>query len=229
MNNERGGIISKIVLIPVALALMAGFFSLGYFVGKYQSKSGTLADVMPPMPEIISKNLPKQDEFTFYKTLTDKHDKTVSIDLKPKSAEGEKHVDKKPAADETARVKGAQQPQNDKKIEGSDDRDKTAEAGQGAPKQQILAKKETVSAQKPNSKLRYTLQIASYQEKEIAEDDIKKMKQRGYSAFIVTSDLPGKGTWYRVRLGSFASKALAEKLQKELRAKEGISPFITIE
>jgi cell division septation protein DedD len=63
----------------------------------------------------------------------------------------------------------------------------------------------------------------------MAEDDIKKMKQRGYSAFIVTSDLPGKGTWYRVRLGSFSSKALAEKLQKELRTKEGISPFITIE
>lgn len=229
MNNERGGIISKIVLIPVALVLMAGFFFLGYFVGKYQSKSGTLADAMPPLPEIISKNVPTQDEFTFYKTLTDKHDTTVSIDLKPKSAEGEKHVDKKPAADETARVKGAQQPQNDKKMESSADRDKTADAGQGAPKQQILVKKETVSAQKPNSKLRYTLQIASYQEKKMAEDDIKKMKQRGYSAFIVTSDLPGKGTWYRVRLGSFSNKALAEKLQKDLREKEGISPFITIE
>jgi len=225
MNNERGGIISKIVLIPVALALMAGFFFLGYFVGKYQSKSGTLADAMPPMPEIISKNLPKQDEFTFYKTLTDKSDKTVSIDLKPKSVAGETHVDKKPATD----VKGAQQPQNDQKMEGSTDRDKASEAGQGAPKQQVSAKKETLSAQKPNSRLRYTLQIASYQEKGMAEDDIKKMKQRGYSAFMVTSDLQGKGTWYRVRLGSFSNKASAEKLQKELRAKEGISPFITIE
>ena len=228
-NNQRGGIISKIVLIPVALALMAGFFFLGYFVGKYQSKSGTLADTMPPLPEIISKNLPKQDEFTFYKTLTDKYDKTVSIDLKPKSAAGEKHVDKKPAAGETARVKGAQQLPNDKKMEDTADGDKTAAGGQGALKQQVPAKKETVSAQKPNSKMRYTLQIASYQEKEMAEDDIKKMKQRGYAAFIVASDLPGKGTWYRVRLGSFSSKASAEKLQKELRAKEGISPFITIE
>ncbi len=229
MNNERGGIISKIVLIPVALALIAGFFFLGYFVGKYQSKSGTLADAMPPMPEVISKNLPKQDEFTFYKTLTDKNDKTVSIDLKPKSVAGEKYLDKKPAADDTARVKGAQQPQNDKKMESNADHDKTAEAGQDASKQQVYAKKDTVSVLKPNSKLRYTLQIASYQEKEMAENDIKKMKQRGYSAFIVSSDLPGKGTWYRVRLGSFSNKASAEKLQKELRAKEGISPFITIE
>ncbi len=229
MNNERGGIISKIVLIPVALALMAGFFFLGYFVGKYQSKSGTLAEAMPPMPEIISKNIPKQDEFTFYKTLTDKYDKTVSLDLKPKSAAEEKHVDKTPSAGETARVKAGQQLPNDKKMEGKNDRDRTAEAVKGAPKQQVPAKKEAVSAPKPDPKLRYTLQIASYQEKEMAEDDIKKMKQRGYAAFIVASDLPGKGTWYRVRLGSFSSKASAEKLQKELRAKEGISPFITIE
>ena len=229
MNNERGGIISKIILIPVALALMAGFFILGYFVGKYQSKSATLADTMPPLPEIISKNLPKQDEFTFYKSLTDKYDKTVSIDLNPKSSAGEKHVYKKPAVGESSRVKGAQQLPNDKKMEGNADRDKAAEAGQAAPKQQVTAKKEAVSVQKPNSKLRYTLQIASYQEKGMAEDDIKKMKQRGYAAFIVAFELPGKGIWYRVRLGSFTSKAAAEKLQKELHAKEGISPFVTIE
>jgi len=229
MNNERGGIISKIVLIPVALALMGGFFFLGYAVGKYQSKSGTLAEAMPPLPEIISKNLPKEDDFTFYKTLTDKHDKTVSIDLKPQSAAEEKHVDKKPAAGETARVKGAQQPPNDKKVEGNADRDKASAAGQSAPKQQLSAKKEAVSAQTPNSKLRYTLQIASYPEKEMAADDIKKLKQRGYAAFVVAFELPGKGTWYRVRLGSFSSKTAAEKLQKELRAKEGISPFVTLE
>ncbi len=229
MNNERGGIISTIVLIPVALALMAGFFFLGYFVGKYQSKSGAPGDAMPPMPEIISKNLPKQDEFTFYKTLTDKYDKTVSIDLNPKTAAGEKHVDKKPAAGETAPAKGAQQLPNDKKMEAPAARDKTAEAGQGAPKRQISAKKETMPARKPNARLRYTLQIAAYQEKGMAEDDMKKMKQQGYAAFLVAFDLPGKGTWYRVRLGSFSSKASAEKLQKEVRAKVGISPFITIE
>jgi cell division septation protein DedD len=55
------------------------------------------------------------------------------------------------------------------------------------------------------------------------------MKTRGYAAFIVSSNLPDKGTWYRVRLGSFSNKAAAEKLLKQLQAKEGISSFITIE
>jgi DedD protein len=227
-NNQRGGIISKIFLFPVAVALMAGFFMLGYYVGKYQNKSGGLSETAPPLPEIVSKSLPKPDEFTFYKTLTDKYDKTVSIDLKPKSVEEEKRVEKKSPDGETAREKGAQKPGTDKKTEDKADHDKTA-SGQAVLKQQAPAKKESASAQKSNPRLRYTLQLASYQEKEPAEEDIKKMKQRGYAAFIVASELPGKGTWYRVRLGSFLNKTAAEKLQKDIQAKEGISSFITIE
>jgi DedD protein len=81
----------------------------------------------------------------------------------------------------------------------------------------------------PQSKVRYALQLASYQERELAEDDVKKMKKQGYAAFVVTSQLPDKGTWYRVRLGSFSNKASAEKLQKELQAKAGVSPIIVTE
>jgi cell division septation protein DedD len=32
-----------------------------------------------------------------------------------------------------------------------------------------------------------------------------------------------------VRLGSFSNKAAAEKLMNELRTKEGLTPFITVE
>ncbi len=218
MNNQRGGVISNIIIIPVAAVLMIGFFFLGYYVGKYQSRSGNgPADAGPPLPEVISKNIPKPDEFTFYKTLSDKSDKTVSIDLHPSSS-GEKKGDvKKADTDAGTPEKGAQRTKNDAMTEGKQ------------TKQPPSARKETASKGAGSSKIRYTLQIASYQEKEMAEGDIKKMKQRGYAAFIVASELPGKGTWYRVRLGSFSSKGSAEKLQRELRAKEGISPIITME
>jgi cell division septation protein DedD len=219
-NNQRGGILSKIILIPVTVALMAGFFLLGYYVGKYRNKSGVQGEAMPPLPEIISKNLPKPDEFTFYKTLTAKEDKTVSIDLKPKSPSEEKQTEKKTSEGERVQDKSAWTPKKDKQPENK---------VIVAPKQQASVKKEAASSPGTNTRLRYTLQIASYQAKEIAEEDVKKMKQKGYAAFIVSSELPGKGTWYRVRLGSFSSKAAAEKLQKELRTKAGISPYITIE
>jgi cell division septation protein DedD len=93
---------------------------------------------------------------------------------------------------------------------------------------QALPKKEPAAASS-NLKLRYTLQIAAYPVKQMAEDEVKKMKKRGYAAFIASAELPGKGMWHRVRLGSFLNKAAAEKLQKTLHAKEGISPMIVIE
>jgi len=93
---------------------------------------------------------------------------------------------------------------------------------------QTSAKTESAKAS-TGVKLRYTEQTASYQEKEMAEDEVRRLKKRGYAAFISSSQLPGKGIWYRVRLGSFSNKAAAEKLQKTIHAKEGISPIILLE
>ena len=234
MNNQKGGIISKLFIIPAGVALMVGFFFLGYYVGKYQSKSGVQGDIMPPLPEVVSNKPQKQEEFTFYKTLTDQENKTVSIDLKPKSVAEEKQADKKQAVTEGPKDKGEQAAKKDKKIEVKAEKEKAVlPSKQPAIKQlaqpPVVAKKETTSLHGPSPKLRYTIQIAAYQEKEMAEEDVKKMKTRGYAAFIVSFTVPDKGTWYRVRLGSFPNKAAAEKLLKQLQAKEGISSFITIE
>ncbi len=218
MNNQRGGIISKLLFIPLGVVLVLGFFFLGYLVGKYRSKAGEgPAAAAPPLPEIISKDVPTTGEFTFYKTLTDKSDKTVSIDLHASYRDDAKDTKKTPAAAVPSPEKDAQHAKAVKPAESMP-----------ASKQQPTVKKEVASAAK-NTKLRYTLQVASYQEKEMAESDIRRMKQHGYAAFMVASDLPGKGTWYRVRLGSFSTKMSAEKLQRELRSKESIASIITVE
>ncbi|HTP03713.1 MAG TPA: SPOR domain-containing protein [Nitrospirota bacterium] len=234
MNNQTGGIISKLFIIPAGVALMVGFFFLGYYVGKYQSKSGVQGETMPPLPEVVSNKPPKQEEFTFYKTLTDKENKTVSIDLNPKSVAEEKQTNKKQAVTEGPKDKGEETAKKDIKIVVKAEKEKSVlPSKQLAIKQSaqlpVETKKETTSTHGSSSKLRYTIQIAAYQEKEMAEDDVKKMKTRGYAAFILSSTVPDKGTWYRVRLGSFPNKAAAEKLQKQLQVKEGISSFITIE
>ena len=87
--NQKGGIISKLIMIPAGVVLMAGFFFLGYYVGRYQSNAGVSGVIAQPLPEIASSTSQKQEEFTFYKTLTDKTDRTVSIDLKPKPVKEE--------------------------------------------------------------------------------------------------------------------------------------------
>ena len=228
MNNQRGGIISSLIIIPAALILMVGFFFLGYYVGRYHG-APAVPGAGVPLPEVVSKNLPKPEEFTFYKTLTGKENKTVSIELRPKGTDTET----KPLQ-QTAVVsdKSAQAPAQGKGTEtGSDKKAPRPEperqsAGKASPAQE---KKAAPSNSAPPSKLRYTVQLSSHQEKHAAEAEMKKMKQNGYAAFIVSSALPGKGTWYRVRLGSFSKKEAAEKLRKEVYAKVGVSPIVTIE
>jgi len=247
MNNQRGGILSKLFVIPLGVALMVGFFFLGYYVGKYQSKPNSPGPNLPPLPDIVSQHLPKHDEYTFYKTLTDKEDKTVSLDLKPKQAAEENSVVMKENGGEERQVaatppKLGKKPEKpvEKKIEKRPEKKgekkieiKIEKAPAALPRQTAStpppAKKEQAPATAPVVKTRFSLQIASYPEREMADEEVKKMKKRGYAAFVVTSDVPDKGTWYRVRLGSFSSKSAAEKLVNELRAKEGLSPFITVE
>lgn len=232
MNNERGGIISKLFLIPAAIALMAGFFLLGYYVGQYRSKTAEPGENGSPLPELVSKNLPKPEDFTFYKTLTEKEDKTVSIELKPK-APVEEVKRAVPAVTPEASKDHAEASKNSKAAE-KNKVEKSASAVD-APKaatvkQQPAHEKKTAKPKEATySKLHYTIQVASYPEKQLAEDDVKKMKGRGYAAFIVATAVPNKGTWYRVRLGSFTNKAAAEKLARDVRAKVGISPIVTLE
>lgn len=224
MKNEKGGIISKVLFIPTGVALILVFFLLGYFVGyyvgKYQGKSGIVSEVPTALTEGGSKNPPKQEEFTFYKTLTDKENKTVSINLKPAPANEESAKEKEPTAVEPSIKPLAQPPTKEKRIEIIAKKDTAAPA----PTQ-----KEAPVPVSSNAKLRYTIQIASYQEKEMADDVVKRLKKKGYAAFIASSELPGKGLWHRVKVGSFSNKAAAEKLQKELHAKAGVSPIVVLE
>ncbi len=229
MNNQRGGIISSFIIIPAAVCLMIGFFFLGYYVGKYQATQAEPGPSAPQLPELLSKSLPKPEEFTFYKTLSEKENKTVSIDLRPKNADMAANPEKKAAE---AAKESALPPA---KVKGPETRSEK-NASQPEPAKQNSAKPSPAPEKKAApaksaapSKMRYTIQLSAHQEKQAAEDEVKKMKQNGYAAFIVSSDLPGKGTWYRVRLGSFSKKEAAEKLRKEVHAKVGILPIITIE
>lgn len=230
IKNQQGGILSKIFIIPVGVAFMVGFFLLGYTVGKYQCKSGSSQEIAQPLPEISSSTGTKQEEFTFYKTLTDKTDKTVSIDLKAKPLQEENKAEKQQVATDTPGKTPDQSIPRERRIEIKIEKETPSlvTSKQAASKQPPAAKKETAASSRSVT-LRYTLQTASYQEKGMAAEEVKRLKKRGYAAFIASSEIPGKGMWYRVRLGSFLNKAAAEKLQKTIQAKEGISPIILIE
>jgi len=204
MNNERGGIISSILIVPIGIGLMIGIFFLGYYVGSTRAKAAATGEPLPPLPDLLSQQIPKPEEFTFYKTLTEKDNRTVSIDVKPRPAESAPQVAKREAPAEM----------------------------RAKPDTRTALKPSPPSTPKPapaaGGKPRYTIQLASYPEKGLAEEEVKNMKKQGYAAFVVAFK-QGTSTWYRVRLGRFSNRDSAEKLLQEIKSKEGGSPFITLE
>ena len=78
---------------------------------------------------------------------------------------------------------------------------------------------------KANNKTKkfYKVQIASLQSKSEAETEWNSIKHKfkakfnGYSRYIVTKEIPGKGTFYRLQVGPFANGVEAHTACKEFK------------
>jgi len=127
----------------------------------------------------------------------------------------------------TAADQKPQQPLNPVKPEGkpgSQDKSKTKPAADGKTAAGTVMdseqKRVDTSDQRKQAtgKASYTVQVASYQQKNEADDLKAKLEKQGLSARVVESKVPGKGVRYRVRVGrrmeQDGAKQLATKLGK---------------
>ncbi len=63
----------------------------------------------------------------------------------------------------------------------------------------------------------FTIQVYSFQDKNRAERALQALKNNGYQAFLIMSDLGEKGVWWRVRVGGIGDEAAARKMLDEIR------------
>ena len=73
---------------------------------------------------------------------------------------------------------------------------------------------------------KYTVQLASFDEKNNAEKLIHDLAQRGYQAYSHEAKVKGK-TYYRVRCGAFPSRKAAEDYAWKLGREAGIKGFVS--
>lgn len=74
----------------------------------------------------------------------------------------------------------------------------------------------------------FSLQIASFRNLSTANDFLKKLKYKGFSAYIKTADLVGKGKWYRVRVDFSRENDGLKILKRRLKKDMKISKFQVI-
>jgi cell division septation protein DedD len=81
----------------------------------------------------------------------------------------------------------------------------------------ISVKSDTVRSEKSNNKEKYTIQVAALNNFSDAFNLVNTLKNRGYLSYMIIKK-HGKITWYRIRVGSFNTKAEALKVETKLKA-----------
>ena len=65
----------------------------------------------------------------------------------------------------------------------------------------------------------YSVQVASFLTPERAERLIRELTKKGYRAYVHPFEAPGKPSWYRVKVGTFADRATADVALQKLRSR----------
>jgi SPOR domain len=71
----------------------------------------------------------------------------------------------------------------------------------------------------------FTVQIKASPTKAEADEEVRQLKAQNISAYIVKSDVPGKGVYYRVRAGIFTSRNDANRFGANLQQRGVVSEF----
>jgi len=79
---------------------------------------------------------------------------------------------------------------------------------------------------KPAAGPRFTLQLSAFPERADAEEFMRKIQSAGYKPFLVASEIPGKGTFWRVRVGDYASKQAAADAKIEFERKQRMIAYV---
>jgi DedD protein len=74
------------------------------------------------------------------------------------------------------------------------------------------------------SKGRYALQLSSFQDKSEAEAFAQKFESE--HPYMVVSEIPGKGTWYRVRVGDYATAKDALAAKQSFEKKHSVIAYV---
>lgn len=72
----------------------------------------------------------------------------------------------------------------------------------------------------------FQLQVSSFKTQGEAQAFSDQLRGRGHKAYVREAMVPGRGKWYRVRVGPFATQQQAMNYRTSFEAKEHVVPFV---
>ena len=219
----------QLIWVTLGMLLSLGVsFALGVLVGR---RAARLEPAVSPDPIAqIDEEGDLHEELTFYRRLTSPEPPgTGGYAMAPGATPSSGAARPKPAA----RGSGARVPENSGDAAESSSAapvsSPTEEPGRAPPAPPAATDAEITArdalARGPARPGEYTVQVSSFQTADEARAHAAALERKGYRPFVVTADIPGRGTWYRVRLGSFADEESA-KTAKTLLARADIPAWV---
>jgi cell division septation protein DedD len=72
----------------------------------------------------------------------------------------------------------------------------------------------------------FQLQVSSFRTQAEAQGFADQLRARGHKAYVVEAHVPGRGTWFRVRVGPFSTQHAAAQYRTDFEGREHVVPFI---
>jgi DedD protein len=197
-------------LLISSLVVLGAVFVLGVVVGKKLStntKAAQAPDLLTALDQKASQmeQVHKEPALTFQDALTAKTpDQVVAATAKAPE----------PPAPKVEPAKTVVKPEAQAKVEPA----------------RLVEKPAVPATQKPapkaDAKGAFALQVAASQDRHEAERQVARLKEKGYSPYIVTGDVPGKGTWFRVRVGHFRTRDEATRYRQDFTRETRQDAFV---
>jgi DedD protein len=227
-------------LALAAFAILALAFAIGIVVGKAVLPAAPERDpfdqldrvaeasraAQPPAvtPPAAAKPAAAAVDLSFERALTSGEERPEVLAALAAAAREEEHL-----AVHTAREPGSAVPEPDDELEADDRKPAVLPAAAVAPSGiwKRMKQQEKPSAAAPHAADgEYSLQVSSYDSRAAADAFANALRARGHTAFVTTADVEGRGRYYRVRLGPFATRQRADEYRQEFEAREHMNTIV---
>lgn len=202
----------RTIAIAIAVALSAGCFTLGYLVGQATTEKQTVTEIIsvPEQGKVVVEVQPA--------TPIDNAAADVPTAPAPDQAATLQPTEDAPAQEPKKKPADAKQASKPKQAES-----KPAEAKPSEPK------KPATTASKPApSGLNYSVQVGAFSSLADADSLKRKLESSGYKDIVIfrDKDMSGK-TVFKVKVGSFETRDMADQMLAKLKNRDKIAGFIT--
>ncbi|WP_373049053.1 SPOR domain-containing protein [Vulgatibacter sp.] len=229
----------QVVSIVLGSAVLLGIvFYLGVTVGK-DLAAAQPAPPADPLAELDRQAEALAEKLTFPDSLTDEAAPPMPS---AEAAAAAKAESERAAAAEAERALAAAEKAAAEKAAADAERAK-AEAEAEAEAAKAAADARAVAAAKPVDKAPaapkpaappkveaaaggFTVQVGAMPNRSEADALVTRLRGQGLSPYVVAADIPGKGTFYRVRLGRFASRDEAKRYLADVQRETQLSGFV---